>query len=325
MRNTLTYALVDSVRCFKVNSQRTLDFWHDKHRTPNDSYKSVWWEASVAAVQKLHTGHRRWHVKFASGHCGVGTRMRKRGEQDHANCPRCSHTEEDVIHVLRCPAPTAAARWHHQMVQMDSTLTHLRTSPELHRTIMTILEQWRTRQPIQYTPFPIKYGIREAVRAQSERLGWTNFLHGRWSPEWEVPQQQYYQAIRSRRTSKGWASAVIKKLFLTAWDMWDHRNQILHDPKGPEATRRHATANAAIVVECQTGFAMLLPNDRRKYTRIPASEMQTWTLVSKEQWLEDVRLARIAAAAIVPDNPANASIQRQQQLMTLFFTHPGVT
>jgi hypothetical protein len=32
-----------------------------------------------------------------------------------------------------------------------------------------------------------------------------------------------------RRTGLRWLTALIQKLWDVAWDMWDHRNRVLHD------------------------------------------------------------------------------------------------
>jgi hypothetical protein len=35
--------------------------------------------------------------------------------------------------------------------------------------------------------------------------------------------------MRSHRTGKRWAIALIQKMWDTAWDLWEHRNGVLHE------------------------------------------------------------------------------------------------
>jgi hypothetical protein len=53
-------------------------------------------------------------------------------------------------------------------------------------------------------------------------------LEGWLSWEWESTQQAYYTFTHSRRTGKRWLIQLIKKLWSIAWDLWEHRNGILH-------------------------------------------------------------------------------------------------
>jgi hypothetical protein len=46
---------------------------------------------------------------------------------------------------------------------------------------------------------------------------------------WSEVQHRYYEFLDSRRTGLRWLTALIQKLWDVAWDMWDHRNRVLHD------------------------------------------------------------------------------------------------
>lgn len=39
----------------------------------------------------------------------------------------------------------------------------------------------------------------------------------------------FYTSIESYRTGKRWTLALIKKMWGIAWDLWEHRNGILHE------------------------------------------------------------------------------------------------
>jgi hypothetical protein len=59
-------------------------------------------------------------------------------------------------------------------------------------------------------------------------MGWGIFFEGWMNVAWEEAQQNYCSLLKSRHNSKMWAISLIKKLWIVAWDLWEHRNGILH-------------------------------------------------------------------------------------------------
>ena len=101
----------------------------------------------------------------------------------------------------------------------------------------------------------------------------------------------------SRRSGFRWTVALIKKLQDIAWDMWDHRNGILHgDPDRHHRKGEVEQADANIVREWQRGDAGLLQEDRFLF-RNPQEQVLARTLELKWQWLTSVTGARAAADA----------------------------
>ncbi len=47
--------------------------------------------------------------------------------------------------------------------------------------------------------------------------------------DWADSQNSYYCTILALRTGKRWLIELIKKLWATAWDQWEHRNAVLHE------------------------------------------------------------------------------------------------
>ena len=85
--------------------------------------------------------------------------------------------------------------------------------------------------------------------------------------------------------------AIIKKLQEVAWDMWEHRNGVLH--KQPDKHRRRldlVEANAAIEKEWERGQQGLLTKDRFLFRN--KKTVTENTLEKKWTWLKSVALAR---------------------------------
>jgi hypothetical protein len=98
------------------------------------------------------------------------------------------------------------------------------TDPDLATLLIDMLCSWRDEATLPNTP---AYGL-ELLAIRQQELGGQALLEGRMSYEWEACQQAYLTFIRSRRTGKRWSTQIIKKLWEIAWDLWEHRNGILH-------------------------------------------------------------------------------------------------
>jgi len=122
-------------------------------------------------------------------------------------------------------------------------------------------------------------------------------------------QARKYARMRSRRSGFRWTVALIKKLQEVAWDMWDHRNGILHgDPDRHHRKGELEEANANILREWQRGDAGLLQEDRFLFRN--QEQIMARTLDLKVQWLATVVGARAAADAAATANDSYA-VERQ--------------
>jgi len=160
----------------------------------------------------------------------VGNQLFHRRYQDHSKCPLCSFPNEKVSHVLRCPDLGARALATDIFEGRFRTLLQsLDIFPPLIDTFCSLLRSWRLCQSIY--PIHFSLALRPALYAQST-IGWTNFFLGRWTPVWRTLQNAHYVSIASKRTSLRWTTAVIHQLLLTAWDLWQYRNNRLHGEAG---------------------------------------------------------------------------------------------
>jgi len=155
----------------------------------------------------------------SSGSIGVGNQLfHYKYQQDHSNCLLCQERREKVSHVLHCTDQGATTHTLHRIEgPVKKTLDDNLTDPVLSEAILDILTKWRLGTPI--LPIHYNYSVRSAVHAQ-RLLGWHYFVLGFWVPEWRHVQVIHYKRISSKKLSLRWATAVIHRLFLTAWDMW---------------------------------------------------------------------------------------------------------
>ena len=119
--------------------------------------------------------------------------------------------------------------------------THLRTCS----AIVSILEKFSAGQTINPNHYSEQDGLQEAMEAQEE-IGWVNFILGRWTTKWLVVQKNYYSRLNICNSPKRWVIAIIHKLLMITWNLWDFRNGFIHSPSGPLARQEHHTLNLQI-------------------------------------------------------------------------------
>ena len=134
-------------------------------------------------------------------------------------------------------------------------------------------------------------GVSDAAAAQ-HALGWRNLLVGFISSEWAAAQQRYYEWLGRRRTGRHWAQALICKLWDVAWDLWEHRNGILHD-SDTDRTAKEVTEQ--IRAEYAAGARTLGEEDRQLF-RTNLTGLLGSPLAVQQAWLASVKLARARAS-----------------------------
>ena len=213
--------------------------------------------------------------------------MKKRKEWTHDKCPLCFVNDENNEHVLKCDDPRAIAHWEKLEEKLTKDLKTMQTAPAIRRTIMRKLYNWKRRRAVPFQATN-EYGEQEAALAQ-DKIGWTNFMLGRMTNEWAAAQQAYYEHLGRRRTGKRWLVAITTKILNISWDMWDHRNGILHHKDHPWQRLEHNAVDRDIEDEYEKGLEDL--NDDRWLKRT-VQQVKQLPLENKQQWLRSIQLAR---------------------------------
>ena len=86
-------------------------------------------------------------------------------------------------------------------------------------------------------------------------------------------------------------AALIQKLWDVSWDMWEHRNQELHNSTENQQQIIHSLVNEQIK-KLYVGGAQQLPRDALKFLHQPMDTILKYPLTSKQIWLDAVQLAQ---------------------------------
>jgi Sugar (and other) transporter len=147
--------------------------------------------------------------------------MQRRKLWTHSKCPRCSHTVEDSEHVTKCQGSGAPEQWEQAIQNLETWMKANKTDQNITRAICQGLHAWNTDQPANTETF--SQPIAKTMDKQTE-TGWRNLLEGFPVKRWAQNQGYYLKAIASKRSSRRWIAALVRKLAEVTWQMWDHRN-----------------------------------------------------------------------------------------------------
>jgi len=125
---------------------------------------------------------------------------------------------------------------------------------------------------------------------QQTGIGWANALNRWLTTEWQAQQEAYWAQWKQKKSSHRWVSALIKKLWDIAWDMWEHQNKALHSSE----THRDNILDSSINEQVQALYArglQAVPQDAFSMFRESLA-----TLLSKpsqyiEHWVTSVKAA----------------------------------
>ena len=144
---------------------------------------------------------------------------------------------------------------------------------------------------------------------------------GRWSPKWKDVQQRYLTSIKSKRSSLRWCTAIINKLMLVVWDIWQYRNQLVFGDNGELQVEERNRINILIHQEFIIGREHLLDQDQFLFEDFSLDRLLRSDMDLKRAWI-----ARINAARHAIDLPDEVEQTVEEEGMTqLTFDHFGWT
>jgi len=226
--------------------------------------------------------------------CGVGKFIKRWKEQEEDACPRCG-AQEDAPHVWLCKGQGTEDRWTKALQELENLLHQLDTDPTLTHIILVYLRGWWSNEGISYIP---PRNFQELLHRQN-LVGWWRFFEGWLVGAWAEHQHRYYTLIHSARTGRRWVCAIITKLWNIAWDMWEHRNGILHENENLVTRALQTQLNAKVMRAYLNLSSRLLWHTDRHLVYLSLHDLirkddnykATWLSVAEPALREDRSLA----------------------------------
>ena len=151
--------------------------------------------------------------------CGTGVKMQMWKFRVTDECPLCN-TSEDNGCVIRCRSDAGNGRWSASIGDLEAHLLDNNTPSHTVNMSVNQLHLWRGDK--HEVPTSTSETLSSAVLAQN-LIGWYAFLEGFLTVEWKIHASTFKQSLQR------WTALLVKKLWMVAFDMWDHRCKLLHE------------------------------------------------------------------------------------------------
>jgi len=132
-------------------------------------------------------------------------------------------------------------------------------------------------------------GVQAALEDQ-DFIGWNNFFEGCIASSWTETQQKYYKWLGCRKSGRRWTVALIKKLYEIAWDMWEHRNHILHAKENEEVLHNMTLVDLEITFLWRQGYGNLPAREHYLFSGSLEDLLQS-SVRNRQTWLATVNSA----------------------------------
>jgi len=159
----------------------------------------------------------------------------------------------------------------------------VQTHTQLCQDIITGLQQWHDDGLNPMAP-----SDKISARFAQDSISWGIALEGCISTRWREEQDQYLKVFKSRRSSKRWTTALITRLMTTAWDMWHHHNEALHNSEA----NKHEILKDNINQEIKHAYNQSMesaPTAAKKLFHRPLKKLLQFPRYYKKQWMATLR------------------------------------
>jgi hypothetical protein len=245
-------------------------FWQKKCGFTNSTFQSVDWEALKLASKQVTRSRLHWMIKHTCGVCGVNALLCRWKLREDDRCPSCA-LPVTAQHVWTCDNEGSRAIWKRTLQELTKWLISVDTEHTLVHTIINNLLPWNER------PLP-----RTQLEGYQDSIGWEIILEGTLPHAWAQHQHSHYLKIGSKKSDKRWLVQLILKLWNTAWDLWEHRNNIAHAIN--EANQFEAITNKICTIFATNEYPA---NASHLFTDNMRDHIISANLATKKSWLSN--------------------------------------
>jgi len=190
----------------------------------------IHWDAIEKATLELPHFRQIWATKFVSGFCGVAEKMNERQQWESNLCPLCQVNSENAMHVVKCKDHRAIQKYEKLLQQLHAWLDAQMTHPDIIITIITTLSATNISSFTTNLP-PLSDKHCHTAAQHQDLIGQENMFKGHIAESWKDAQFHHLKFRGEEHcTSKSvtWAKNLVLRLYNFSFEMWDHRNQIVH-------------------------------------------------------------------------------------------------
>lgn len=165
-----------------------------------------------------------------------------------------------------------------------------KTAPYLQNAFIKHLKQWHKGRSFHINTRRVS--LHRAIDHQN-LIGWGWVPLGLISPLWNEVQLSFHQETNKRYAlGKRWTTELIKKCWLISWDMWEHRNKILHGNAASAAnTEKKKAIDLQVTQELDKGISQLDSFAVNLFNRT-ATSILNQSYKRKRNWVHTITVAR---------------------------------
>jgi hypothetical protein len=196
-------------------------------------FNSVDWEAYSKAFHNLPRGKQITYSKLTHGIINTNAQnFRFYNLSD--KCPCCNLTRETIPHLLTCQEEAMLAHRRNAQTKLLDKLRQHRTPECILTCIQHGLDNWEKyldteeemHSPTAGTVQPIDVTLTQAYHAQTNTIGWDQFLRGRISVHWGKAFQLSQRS--SKKNCNSWTANLISSLLDYTSSLWQYRKEVVH-------------------------------------------------------------------------------------------------
>ena len=259
---------------------------HNKQYSPT-AVDNIDWIAIGKAAKSITMCRQIWVTKYVSGFCATGSVMKKRKLWDDQLCPICHQCKETTSHIITCQDERSIKQYDTSITKFFHHLERVHTDPTILRIFKDTLS---TSIPSTFIssipPYETDQEFQVAAKEQDE-IGWINVFKGHLSKKWSSLQMKHYcRMYKNPPSLHHWSKSIICKLYEVAYEMWMHRNNIVHEKYEDHLNKKASEQlHQDISTEFRKGSKRILQQHKylfktslRKLYKKPVIEKQYWLL-----------------------------------------------
>ena len=265
-------------------------YWIQKERYDKDSIDCIDWLVQESAFNSEKTTRQRNLSKWISGWIASGKNMKRWNKRYKGDCPFCGHENEDNIHILHCSHDVPTQSWKTLLSEYDVRLAKLKTCYALRKAIILDLRAWRNNK--RYPPTSNMDDLLRSAIEEQRRIGWKTYLEGLITTKIFNYQQDYMAHSYPDKKPNTWAKKVIKAGWRILMEMWEKRNNKLHEPDVLQEMEGKKVLNKVVAKEWDVGLSNLPAFEFSHLFRLKLDKLMKKSIEGKKDWLVTVKMTR---------------------------------
>ena len=195
-----------------------------------------------------------------------------------------------MAHITVCTNKDRTALYTSSVEDLNQWMSANETDPTLHRIIVDYLKG-RGSKEFRDLTYPQDHSKYQLLARYQDRLGWQNFIEGRFTSYLVHVQREHLRDSDTWRTAESWASGLMDQLLRLTHRQWLHRNARLHFRRPDGRTQlQHNEIVAKISKLIWTDPDELLDADR-KLLGLDFRKLGRARAVTQECWIAELETA----------------------------------